>query len=144
MPIPFETSRCRFDRIPRVLIADDHLLFAMALRHALTDWNFEVLEPASNGAEAVERASRLRPDVVLMDVHMPILDGVEATRRIRASLPHVTVVAITSDDTPGLADELHAAGASRVLLKTCPPHELLDAVLHAAAEVVPFRYQGAA
>ena len=133
-----------FDRTPVVLIADDHPLFAQAVRHALHDWSFEVLEPARNGAEAVELAARHRPDVILMDVHMPVLDGIEATRRVRICAPESRVIAITSDDAPAITAAMRHAGASSVLLKTCAPDDLLGAVSRAAAEVVPFRFAGAA
>lgn len=138
-PLPHQ-----FDRAPRILIADDHPLFAQALRHALTDWHFDVLEPARNGAEAVEFAAREEPDVVLMDVHMPVLDGIEATRMVRACSPKTRIVAITSDDAPAISDAARDAGASLVLVKTCGPDELLEAVLRTAAEIVPFRIPGAA
>ena len=148
MSTPYDTPAAsdsnRFDRPPRVLIADDHPLFAQALRHALTDWHFEVLEPARNGAEAVEIASRERPDVVLMDVHMPVLDGIRATRQVRTFSPDTRVVAITSDDAPAISAAARDAGASLVLVKTCAPEALLDAVNRTAAEVLPFRLPGAA
>jgi CheY-like chemotaxis protein len=79
-----------------------------------------------------------------MDVHMPVIDGIEATRRTRAVAPNTRVIAITSDDSPAIAAAVRDAGASRVLTKTCAPDELLFAVLQAAAEVVPFRFPGAA
>ena len=148
MSTPYDTSAAphatRFERQPRVLIADDHPLFAQALRHALSDWHFEVLEPARNGVEAVEVAARERPDVVLMDIHMPVLDGIRATRRVRAISPATRVVAITSDDAPAISAAARDAGASMVLLKTCAPEDLLDAVNRTAAEVLPFRLPGAA
>lgn len=148
MSTPYDTPAAphatRFERQPRVLIADDHPLFAQALRHALTDWQFNVLEPARNGAEAVELAARERPDVVLMDIHMPVLDGIRATRRVRAISPATRVVAITSDDAPAISAAARDAGASMVLLKTCAAEHLLDAVNRMAAEVLPFRLPGAA
>jgi DNA-binding NarL/FixJ family response regulator len=149
MSTPYDTPAApfphpHFERRPRILIADDHPLFTQALRHALTDWDFDVLEPARNGAEAVEFAIREEPDVVLMDVHMPVRDGIEATRLVRACSPKTRILAITSDDAPVISDAARDAGASLVLLKTCAPDELLDAVLRVAAEVVPFRLPGAA
>jgi DNA-binding NarL/FixJ family response regulator len=134
----------QFERPPRVLIADDHPLFAQALRHALTDWRFDVLEPARNGVEAVESVIREEADIVLMDVHMPVLDGIEATRLVRGLSPKTRIVAITSDDAPAISDAARDAGASVVLVKTCAPDELLEAVLQTAAEVVPFPLPGAA
>jgi DNA-binding NarL/FixJ family response regulator len=148
MSTPYDTpaapSPTCFHRPLRVLIADDHPLFARALRHALTDWHFEVLEQARNGAEAVEFAARERPDVVLMDIHMPVLDGIAATRQVRALSPDTRVVAITSDDAPAISAAARDAGASVVLVKTCAPDELLDAVQRAVGEAAPFRLPGAA
>ena len=148
MSTPYDTPAVdrlpTFDRPPRVLIADDHPLFAQALRHALTDWHFDVLEPARNGVEAVEIAARERPDVVLMDVHMPVLDGIRATRQVRAFSPDTRVVAITSDDAPAISAAARDAGASLVLLKTCAPDTLLDAVQRTASEALAFRLPGAA
>jgi NarL family two-component system response regulator LiaR len=148
MSTPHHAARtahaAHFDRPPLVLIADDHPLFAQALRHALTDWNFEVIDSARNGAEAVALAAVHQPDVILMDVHMPGIDGIEATRQIRVCSPASRVIAITSDDSPVIAEAVREAGASSVLLKTCAADTLLESVLHAAADVVPFRFAGAA
>jgi DNA-binding NarL/FixJ family response regulator len=148
MSTPYDTPAVdpppTFARPPRVLIADDHPLFAQALRHALTDWHFDVLEPARNGVEAVEIAARERPDVVLMDIHMPVLDGIGATRQVRAFSPDTRVVAITSDDAPAISAAARDAGASLVLLKTCAPDALLDAVQRTASEALAFRLPGAA
>jgi two-component system, NarL family, response regulator DesR len=148
MSTPYDTPAApdatRFEQAPRILIADDHPLFAQALRHALTDWHFDVLEPVANGIDAVEVVGRERPDVVLMDIHMPLLDGIRATRQVRAISPATRVVAITSDDAPALSAAARDAGASLVLLKTCAPDDLLEAVQRAASMLVPVRLPGAA
>ena len=112
-----------------VLIADDQAMvragFSMILG-ATTD--IEVVGEARDGAEAVAAADRLRPDVVVMDVQMPSLDGVEATRRIvgRPDAPRVLIV--TTFDIDDYVYEALRAGASGFLLKNAPPEQLVDAV----------------
>lgn len=117
----------------RILIADDHALFAEALTIALMgDEEIAVVGVGRNGVETIELAERLRPDVVLMDVHMPLLDGIEATRRIRRRAPSARVVVLTSDDSSDVKVAALEAGASEFLTKTCGAAELLDAVRAAA------------
>jgi DNA-binding NarL/FixJ family response regulator len=113
----------------RILIADDHALvrggFAMILR---TESDLQVVGEAGDGAEAVSAAARLAPDVVLMDVRMPRLDGIEATRRILAANPSVRVLVLTIFDQDDYVFEALAAGASGFLLKDIEPQELARAV----------------
>jgi two-component system, NarL family, response regulator len=121
----------------RVLIADDHALFAEALTIALMgDEELVVIGVARDGVETVELTEQLRPDVVLMDVHMPLLDGVEATVRIRKCMPHTRVVMLTSDDSSLTRIAALEAGASSFLTKTCGAADLLDAVRMAAGDAV--------
>jgi DNA-binding NarL/FixJ family response regulator len=116
----------------RVLIADDHRLFAEALEAILaTDERIEVVGQASDGEEAVELARRLGPDVVLMDVSMPGMDGIEATRRIRALDPSIRVVVVTA--TCGREREAYGAGAAGHVLKDARPDELIGSLRHAPA-----------
>ena len=101
----------------RVLIADDHALFRDGLRSLLTTRGMEVVGEASDGTRAVEMAVRLRPDVVLMDLKMPGINGIEATRRIVEAAPEVAVVVLTaSDDDEHLFDAIKS-GAQGYLLK---------------------------
>jgi len=117
----------------RLLIADDHAVVRSGLEHLVATFaEVELVGAAANGAEAVEAASLHRPDVVLMDLEMPILDGIEATRRIVRSAPDVAVVVLTSfSDREQILRALDA-GAVGYLLKDAEPRELEQAVRAAA------------
>ena len=116
----------------RVLLVDDHALFRRGLRRLLAERGFEVVGEASNGEAGVRMAAELRPDLIAMDLHMPILSGVEATRRVCASDPDVRVLVLTmSDEESDVVDAL-LAGASGYVLKDSEP-EVIAAGLHAAA-----------
>ena len=114
----------------RVLVVDDHALFAEALMLTLgIDDRIEVVGSAASGFEAVSLAEALRPDVVLMDVHMPSMDGIEATRRVRNVSPGSRVVMVTAARSPEVAYHALAAGAERCLTKDTPAVSLIDAIL---------------
>jgi len=116
-----------------VLIADDHPFVRHGLRTYLeTLDDLEVVGEASDGAEAVELATRLLPDVVLMDLVMPELGGVEATRAIRAASPSTKVIVLTSFDDDEKVFPAIKAGAAGYLLKDVHPAELADAVRKAS------------
>ena len=116
-----------------VLIADDHPFVRHGLRTFLeTLDDVEVVGEAGNGAEAVEQAARLVPDVVLMDLVMPELDGVEATRRIRAESPTTKVIVLTSFADDEKVFPAIKAGAAGYLLKDVRPADLADAVRKAS------------
>jgi DNA-binding NarL/FixJ family response regulator len=114
----------------RVLVVDDHALFAEALMLMLgIDERIEVVGSASSGIEAVSLAEALHPDVVLMDVHMPSMDGIEATRRVRRVSPSSRVVIVTAARSPEVALAALAAGAERCLTKDTPAVRLIDTIL---------------
>ena len=102
----------------RVLLADDHRLYAETLTLLLsTDERIEVVGHAEDGRQAVEQALRLRPDVVLMDVHMPQVDGIAASRSLRSELPDARVVMLSSSAATEDLERACAAGASAYLTK---------------------------
>ncbi|MCX5976821.1 MAG: response regulator transcription factor [Coprothermobacterota bacterium] len=113
----------------RLLLVDDQALFREGLRTLLElREDLEVVGEATNGEEALFMAARLRPQVVLMDLRMPVLDGVEATRRLRESHPECKVIALTTfDDDETVFDGLRA-GAVGYLLKDAPSDTLVEAI----------------
>jgi DNA-binding NarL/FixJ family response regulator len=120
----------------RVLIADDNRLFAEALAALLeSDPRIEVCGIAVNGAEAVDFALKLNPDVTLMDTFMPVMTGIEATERITASQPHARVVVLPPHGTPEEAELAFAAGAADCVAKDELGLHLINAVLALAAGV---------
>jgi DNA-binding NarL/FixJ family response regulator len=108
----------------RILIADDHTLFRESLRSLLSSRGFEVVGEAREGQEAVELARRLQPDIVLMDLAMPGLDGLAATRLISAEIPQVKVVVLTGSDEDAKLFEAIKSGAQGYLLKNLESREL--------------------
>lgn len=123
----------------RVLIVDDHPLMAMALKHYLVaEEDIVVVGEAANGAIALERVARTAPDVVLMDLRMPVMDGVEATRRIRIACPDAAVLVITTFTTDDYVIDALKAGAMGYLLKDMEPDAIVDAIrrVHAGDAVI--------
>jgi DNA-binding NarL/FixJ family response regulator len=113
----------------RVLIVDDHVMVLEGLKVFLSvSDDIEIVGTASNGAEALEACDALAPDVVLMDVMMPVMDGAEATSRIRAAHPDIQVVALTSFVEEDLVARTLDAGAIGYLLKDSRPDTLLQAI----------------
>jgi DNA-binding NarL/FixJ family response regulator len=117
----------------RILLVDDQSLFREALRTLLSiQPDLEVAGEAGNGEEAVRLARTLHPSVVLMDMRMPVLDGVAATRRLRAELPGCRVIALTTFDDDEYVFEALRAGAVGYLLKDAPSEKLCEAIRAAA------------
>jgi DNA-binding NarL/FixJ family response regulator len=118
----------------RILLADDHLLFAEALMALLSeDDRIEVVGIAQNGAEAVELAVELQPDVILMDLMMPVMDGLEATRQIRERGLKSQILILTGTDSPIGSEEAADAGASGYLRKEQSIADLRSVLLEAAS-----------
>jgi DNA-binding NarL/FixJ family response regulator len=113
----------------RVLVADDQSMVRAGFRMLLSgEDDIEVVAEASNGREAVDKAARFSPTVVLMDIRMPELDGLEATRRILAADPEARILVLTTFDLDEYVYEALRAGASGFVLKDDPPEQLIAAV----------------
>lgn len=112
-----------------VLLVDDQAMIRAGLRMVLeSESDIAVVAEASNGAEAVAVGKRERPDVVLMDVRMPEMDGIEATRRLLEVAPDIKVIVVTTFDIDDYVYGALRAGASGFLLKDAPPDDLIDAI----------------
>lgn len=113
----------------RILLADDHALLRQGTAELLQhEKDFEIVGQAENGQEAVRMAHEMEPDIVLMDVRMPGLSGIEATRQIRKELPRIQVLVLTAYDDDQYVFSLLQAGASGYLLKTAPANELIRSI----------------
>jgi DNA-binding NarL/FixJ family response regulator len=118
----------------RVLIADDHRLFAEALEAILGgDERIDVVGQAGDGREAVRLASELHPDVVLMDISMPVMDGIEAAQAIRAGAAGTCVLMLTGSNSRTDVDRARKAGAAGYVTKDRIAAELIDAIVEIAA-----------
>ncbi|QKD78920.1 MULTISPECIES: response regulator transcription factor [Actinomyces] len=127
------------DREIRIIVVDDDPIVRDAIASALRDApGIEVVAMAENGADAVSIVHERTVDVVLMDVQMPVLDGVTATRRVREISPATSVLILTTFDDDTFLDGALAAGASGFLLKTTPPAELITAIrtIHEGGKVL--------
>ena len=124
----------------RVLVVDDHQLFAEMLTIALeARGRFDVVGHARDGREAIELAAWLRPDVVVMDVQMPVLGGIDATPRVLAAAPGTRVVVVSAADSRDTRARAREAGAVEFLGKETPADELVRALERAVCQVVPLR-----
>jgi two-component system, NarL family, response regulator DesR len=127
-------SAPRSGRAVRVLIADDQRLFAESLMTVLSeDQRVEVVGIAANGKDAVKLVSELEPDVILMDLKMPVMDGLEATRRIRETGVSVHILLLTGTETPIGAQDAIDAGANAFLRKERSVEELRQVFLEVAS-----------
>lgn len=129
----------------RLAIVDDHGLAREGLQDMLADEpNIEVVGEATNGREAVALCSRLEPDIVLMDVRMPDMDGLMATREIKRWHPRISVLMVTMHENPDYLLEALRAGAAGYVLKDAPQHEIVSAVWQVRTGDLPLDPQLAA
>jgi DNA-binding NarL/FixJ family response regulator len=112
---------------PRILLADDHVLVTDALKSMLEPM-YDVVGTACDGRSLLEMAERLQPDLIVVDVGMPQLNGLDATRQIKRLFPKVKVIIVTMNEDSDLVGEAFRAGASGYLLKHSAAHELLQAM----------------
>ncbi len=118
----------------RLILADDHAMVRTGTRELLEQQpDFDIVGEAADGVEAVDLAHRLQPDVAVMDVRMPRMSGVEATRRIKSECPDVKVLILTAHDDDEYVFALLQAGASGYLMKTADIEELVKAIRTVAA-----------
>lgn len=121
----------------RVLLADDHALFRRGVAALLRDHDMDVVGEAADGAEAVEKARELMPDVILMDIKMPQLDGLAATKQITAEMPYVRIMMLTVSETDDDLFEAIKSGAQGYLLKNVDPDHLIASVQQVQRGEVP-------
>lgn len=113
----------------KIILADDHRIFRKGLKSLLSEReNIEVLAEADNGDEALEAASKYKPEIVLMDIAMPKMDGIEATRQIRQRLPDTEVVILSMHAKKAYIDQVLKAGAKGYVLKDSDEDNLLSAI----------------
>ena len=117
--------------LPRLLVVDDHDMLREALVELLRHAGFEIVGEAADGVDAVALAKQLEPDVVLMDLRMPVLGGLDASRLIKDAHPDIQVVLLTAFESPALQQQAEEAGCFAYLVKGGPPGTL-RLVLHQA------------
>ncbi len=129
---------------PRVLLADDHKLLLEAFVKLLEP-ECDVVGTVADGRALLEKAPRLRPDVIVVDIAMPLLNGLEAGRQLKKRMPRVQLIFLTMNENPDLVTEAFRAGGSGFLLKSSAASELFQAiqeVCHGRAYVTPLMTQG--
>jgi DNA-binding NarL/FixJ family response regulator len=129
---------------PRVLLADDHRLLRDAFSQLL-EAECEVVGSVADGRAVLAEAARLQPDIVVLDVAMPLLNGLDAARQLRQVMPKVKVIFLTMNEDPDIAAEAFRVGASGFLLKNSAASELLQAireVAHGRSYITPLATQG--
>jgi DNA-binding NarL/FixJ family response regulator len=136
----------RISRRPRILLADDHQMLVDALTRVLEP-RFEVVGTVSDGRELLKAAAMLQPDVIVLDIAMPQLNGLDAARHLKPTMPKVKLIFMTMNEEPELVGEAFRAGASAFLLKQAAAFELTDAidqVLKGRSYVTPSAAKGQA
>ena len=114
---------------PKILLVDDHDVVRSGLKSLLDDYGWQVCGEAANGKEAVQKVIALRPNLVLMDITMPVMDGFEATRQIRRVAPQIKVIILSMHDSAVIVEEAKNAGASGYVVKSESATHLHDMII---------------
>jgi DNA-binding NarL/FixJ family response regulator len=117
-------------KLPRAILADDHKMLAEAFRKLLEP-HCEIVATVSDGHALLDAAATLKPDMIILDIGMPLLNGLEAARQLKSKMPAIKVIFLTMQEDPDLAVEAMRSGASGYLLKTSAPSELIHAIQEA-------------
>jgi DNA-binding NarL/FixJ family response regulator len=118
----------------RVVVVDDNAIYRKSISKVLgKDTHLEIVGEAENGLDAIQAVQKLRPDVVLMDLSMPVMDGLDATRVIKSKFPEVRVIILTMHDVDCFSEVAFKAGAFMYLNKECSPNEIIKAIMTAGA-----------
>jgi two-component system, NarL family, nitrate/nitrite response regulator NarL len=119
----------------RIVVIDDSPLYRRTIRKILEKQpNLKIVAEAGDGVYGIQTVKTHRPDVVIMDVTLPILNGIEATRKIKSEFPKVRVIVLSAHDAESISAAAHGAGASWYLNKDCSPNELIKAIMTAENE----------
>ena len=128
----------------RIILVDDHPVVRQGLRKILSTFEEIAIEgEAGSGREAIELARTMKPDVVVMDISMPEMSGIEATSILRRDLPEVKVLALSMHEDPSYVKQALRAGARGYMLKDSPPKDLVDAIANVNSGTVPMSPQAA-
>ena len=114
---------------PRILVVDDHAVVRKGVRSLLEKSGWTVCGEAANGKDAIEQAMALKPDLVLMDISMPVMNGIEATRQMRKLSPETRVIILSMHDAPQIEQQAKEAGADAVLVKSGSVEDLHKTLL---------------
>jgi DNA-binding NarL/FixJ family response regulator len=126
---PLNAKQAVLERPVRVLLVDDHAMVRQGLRSILDGYpNLDIIAEAGDGEEAITLARLLKPDLIVMDVNMPRLDGIEATRRIREELPSTYVVGLSVNEAEHIVKSMKAAGAAAFLTKESAADHLYETI----------------
>ena len=115
----------------KVAVADDHKIFREGIINLLSDCpDIEVVAQAGNGEEAIEMAKKYNPDVIIMDINMPRLNGIEATRAIKSKFPNIEIIGLSVQSEEDVTESMKKAGARILLNKAGDPGELVQMILN--------------